>query len=260
MKKITLLMAFVACIAFVKAQDNLIVNPSFETWADGKPTGWVFDKTTATLSQEASIVKSGTSALKVVTTATYWITQNIPVTAGKTYTLKLSYYIASGDGTDFRIWSNFFNGTPAAATWHTMSLADSVALKGPGGNLTTAYFPNEVGAWKSYTYDVVAPQNFTNFSFQVRTYTGSTIYLDDFSFMEKTTGLNTPTDTKLQAIVSGKNLLIKNVADGAEVEIFSTVGSKVQSSVIENGKVSIASLNGGLYVVRSGKLTQKIRL
>lgn len=74
------------------------------------------------------------------------------------------------------------------------------------------------------------------------------------------TGLKNVTDSKLEVLVSGKNLLVKNVAEGAEVEIFSAVGSKVQTSAVENGKVSIANLKGGMYVVRSGKLTQKIML
>jgi len=257
MKKITLLTAFVAFAMFAGAQE-LVTNPGFETWADGKPTGWIFDKTTATLSTETSIVKSGTSSLKVVTTDTYWVTQNITVTPGKTYTLKLSYYIANGDGTDFRIWSNFFNST-TPVTWSKMSLADSLALKGPGGNLTTAYFKDERNEWKTYTYDVTAPQGYTNFSFQVRVYKNATVYLDDFSFMEKITGLTNPSNSKLEAIVSGKNLLITNAVEGSKVEIISALGSIVQTSVIENGKVSIANLQPGIYVVRSGKLTSKIK-
>ena len=258
MKRITFLSAFVAFVMFAGAQE-LVTNPGFETWSDGKPTGWIFDKTTATLSNETAIVKSGTSSLKIVTTATYWITQNIAVTPGKTYTLKISYNIAGGDGTDFRIWSNFFNGT-TTQTWSVMTLTDSLALKGPGGNVTSAYFKDERNVWKTYTYDVTAPQGFSNFSFQVRTYTGSTVYLDDFSFAEKVTGLSNPSNTKLEAFVSDKNLVISNAVDGSKVEIISALGSVVQTSFIENGKVNIAKLNPGIYVVRSGKLMSKIKM
>ena len=72
--------------------------------------------------------------------------------------------------------------------------------------------------------------------------------------------LNTTKESKLELIVSGKNLLVKNVAEGSEVEIFSAVGSKVLSAAVENGKVNIVNLKNGMYVVRSGKKTQKIRL
>lgn len=66
--------------------------------------------------------------------------------------------------------------------------------------------------------------------------------------------------SKPEVVVSGKNLLVKNVVEGAQVEIFSALGSKIQTSNVENGKISIANLKSGLYVVRSGKLTQKIML
>jgi hypothetical protein len=258
MRKITLFLSLVFCVMLTQAQ-NLLTNPGFETWTSATaPDGWLFDKTTATLTKESVVKKTGAASLKIVTTATYWVTQNIPVVAGKTYTLTLSYYINGGDGTDFRIWSNFYNLNGTTQVWNTMNLSDSLALKGPGGNLSTAYFPNETGAWKTYSYDVVAPQNFTNFSFQVRTYTGSTIYLDDFFFGEKTTGINNLNINQFVAIVSGKNLLLNNVANGSTVEIYSALGSKIQTSVIENGKVGLNNLTRGMYVVRVNNMTQKI--
>jgi hypothetical protein len=195
MKKITLLFAFCIVLITLHAQ-NLLVNPGFEQWADGKPTGWLFDKTVATISPETTIALEGTS-LKVAATGTYWVTQNISVTPGKTYVLKLSYYIGTGDGTDLRIWSNFFNLSGTTESWATMSVADSLALKGPGGNTTTAYFANETSVWKNYEYEVTAPEGFTNFSFQVRVYSNATIYLDNFSFAEKTVAEPTPVVTTL---------------------------------------------------------------
>lgn len=74
------------------------------------------------------------------------------------------------------------------------------------------------------------------------------------------TGLNDLSAEPLQAVVSGKNLLVKNATDGSTVEIYSAVGSKVQSSVLENGQINLNDLSKGMYVVRVGKLTQKIML
>jgi hypothetical protein len=54
--------------------------------------------------------------------------------------------------------------------------------------------------------------------------------------------------------------LVKNAIDGSTVEIYSAVGSKVQSSVLENGRINLNDLSRGMYVVRVGKLTQKIML
>ena len=260
MKKITLLLSFIVCVVFAQAQTNLLTNPGFETWTDGsKPDGWIFDKTTATLSKESTIAKTG-SSLKIAATGTYWVTQNIAVTPGKTYTLRLSYYIGGGDGTDFRIWSNFYKLNETTQVWNTMTTTDSLALKGPGGNTTTAYFPNETGEWKTYTYDVIAPAGFTNFSYQVRAYTSSTVYLDDLFFGERITGTSNPTEDALQAFVSGKNLMIQNAVEGSKVEIYSALGSKLQTSTLEDGKVSLDNLSKGLYVVRIGKKAQKFML
>jgi hypothetical protein len=258
MKKITLLLSFVACVVFANAQE-LIVNPGFETWTNGtSPDNWTFDKTTATLSKETTIVKNGTTSLKVVSTGTYWVTQYIPVTAGKTYTLSLNYYIGGGDGTDFRIWSNFCNISGSTYTFSPMSSADSLALKGPGGNTTTAYFPNVTGSWQSYTYNVTAPAGYSYFQFQVRTYTGSTVYLDDFSFSEKITGLSTPSAEALNVKVAGKTLTVTNSLSSS-VEIFNTVGAKVQSLQLVNGSADL-NLGKGLYIVRVGNKSAKIML
>jgi hypothetical protein len=73
------------------------------------------------------------------------------------------------------------------------------------------------------------------------------------------TGLNNPT-TESIAYVSGKDLVIKNATNGSTVEIFSALGAKVQTAVIENGKIELNNLQRGMYIVRVGKQTQKILL
>ena len=260
MKKITLLLAFVACAVFASAQDNLLVNPDFETWAGGVPTGWtIVSATNGACSQETNFVKSGTSSFKVTGgTGTYTVNQSVPVVAGKRYTITMKYYIDNGDGTDARIWCNF--KTAAGAYWK-MNLNDSLAMKGPNATATGGYFPDVRGSYQTYTYEVVAPVGYELLAFEFRTYKSpAVVYWDNMSLVEKTTGLSTPKASTLEVLVSGKNLLVKNVVEGSTVEIFSAVGSKVQTSAVENGKVSIANLKGGMYVVRSGKLTQKIML
>jgi len=75
-----------------------------------------------------------------------------------------------------------------------------------------------------------------------------------------TTGLSTPSVNAFCAIVSGKNILVKNVANGSTVEIFNALGAKVQTSELVNGSVGINNLTKGLYIVRVGKNAQKIML
>jgi len=75
-----------------------------------------------------------------------------------------------------------------------------------------------------------------------------------------TSGVNNPSEDALQAFVSGKNLMIQNAVAGSKVEIYSALGSKVQTSTLEDGKVSLDNLSKGLYVVRIGKKAQKFML
>ncbi len=272
MKKITLLLSFIACVLVAQAQTNLVQNPSFETWTGGNPDNWTIPANSThagslTWSQESTIVKDGSSSLKLVisTTQNPGFQQIIPITAGKTYTVSVSYYVVSGDGTDVRIWSSFKNATGfyAAANWTTAVAADAniqKLLQGSGSN-TGEYFTIANGTWGTYTTDFVAPADATDFVFECRSYKSSTVIWDKMSLVEKgTSGTSNPSENSFKAIVSGKNLLVKNVTNGSTVEIFSALGNKVQTSTLENGSIVLNNLSKGLYIVRVGKETQKIML
>ena len=75
-----------------------------------------------------------------------------------------------------------------------------------------------------------------------------------------TTGFNPSTKSMLKLVVSGNELLVKNAFNGLELEIFTALGHKIQTSKVENAKISIANLKKGLYIVRTGKIAQKIML
>jgi len=274
MKKITFLLSFVVCAMFAGAQ-NLLINPSFENWTAGKPDSWTLG-TTGTVTQSSTTGTGSGSALQIAATGTFSVTQSVPgpFDTSKQYKISFKYKVTAGDGTDSRTWCNWITSAVGATTttYWSMTSTDSLGLKGPGGNNqpasgtsgngTNGYLiDNRTGDWNTYTFSFTPPANATQFSFQIRTYNGATVIWDELYFgLANNTGLNTPTASKLEVVVSGKNLLVKNVVEGSTVEIFSAVGSKVQTSAVENGKISIANLKGGMYVVRSGKLTQKIML
>jgi len=265
MRKITLLLSLVFCVMLSQAQ-NLLTNPGFETWASGAPTGWTLPTNTyATVSQNTTLFSEGASSLKVIATppassgGTYTINQSIPVTPGKTYTLSMSYYIETGDGTDARIWCNFKNGATYLTDAEMTTAGLLEKLKGPGGSAANFYFPDVKGSWQTYSVDFVAPVGVTDFNFEFRTYKEPAIvYWDKMFFGEKTTGFNNLNVNQFSAVVSGKNLLLNNVANGSTVVIYSALGSKIQTSVIENGKVGLNNLTRGMYVVRVNNMTQKI--
>lgn len=267
MKKITLLLSLIACVAFTQAQ-NLLVNPSFETWTAGKPDGWDVPANPShasaiTLVQETAITKAGSNAMKLTIDASQnpGFAQLAPITAGKTYTVSVSYYVVAGDGTDARIWCTFKNGDKywATADW-TGNTALQTLLQGSGKS-TSEYFTIANGTWGTYTVDFVAPANATEFSLECRTYKNSTVIWDDFFFgLAGTMNTNNPNANTFKAIVSGKSLMLQAVQEGASVEVFSALGSRVLSSTVKNAKVDISNLSKGLYVVRIGNQTQKILL
>lgn len=258
MRKITLLLSFVACVVFAQAQ-NLLVNPSFETWTAGAPTGWtITTPANAAAEENAVTIKDGAKSLKAIGgTGTYAIYQLVPVTPGKTYTLTMSYFIEGGDGTDARIWSNFKIGTAYLTDAEMTSAGLLEKLKGPGGSAATFYFPDVKSAWQTYTVEFVAPAGVTEFNMEFRTYKSpAVVYWDNMFFGEKTTGTSTPSANPFNAFVSGKSLELNNVANGSTVEIFNALGAKIQTSQLVGGSIAI-NLSKGLYIVRVGKSTQK---
>lgn len=265
MKKITFLLSFILCAVLANAQTNLLTNPSFETWTNGTaPDGWTMGTASyATVSASTSIFSQGAKSFKVTAAAsnggTYTVSQIVPITAGRTYTLKMDYYVETGDGTDARIWSDWCNVvTGSTTTYAALNKADSALLMGPGGG--SAYFPDAKGAWHTYTCEVTAPSTgYNSFSFQFRTYkTPAVVYWDNMYFGEKVTGLNDINAEKLNINIKDKQLSITN-APSTTVEIFNTVGAKVKSLVLVNSQADL-NLAKGVYIVRCGNATGKIMM
>lgn len=282
MKKITLLLSFVACVVFAQAQ-NLLVNPSFETWSSGVPTGWTLTATgTATQVTTTAPGQTG-SALQYAATSTTSISQNVLPPAGvstfdtnTTYKLSVNYLVTAGDGTDARVWSALMTSSSvyyAVPTNHSDSLLYYIPYHGPGGNVNppTGTFGNDLngylldnrtsGVWHNYTCNVKFPSGITQFSFMIRDYSGSTVVWDNLFFgIDTSAGVSSPKAEPLSISLVGKTLTVKEVADGSIVDVYSTLGAKVQSTQLVNGSIQLNNLSKGLYVVRIGNQSSKIML
>ncbi|MEI6753326.1 MAG: FISUMP domain-containing protein [Paludibacter sp.] len=235
-------------LSFITASSsqNLLTNPSFETWSAGVPTGWTMGTVTyATATENTSVFNDGQKSLIVTPVATaggtYNVSQIIPITPGRTYTLKMSYYIESGDGTDARIWSSWCNVVNSIVTYPGMSHADSILLTGPGG--INAYFPDIKGVWKTYACEITAPASgYNSFNFQFRTYkTPAVVYWDNMYFGEKlsvqpslpivgNTDISNITST---SATSGGNIISDG---GATVTARGVCWNTTTSPTIENSK------------------------
>jgi hypothetical protein len=289
MKKITLLLSFVACILVVQAQ-NLLVNPSFETWTSGTaPDGWILTTTVGGTVTKVTTTDPGQTgnALQVAgSTGTYSIQQNVVPPAGAstfsttdTYQLSVSYLVTAGDGTDARVWCGLLTSAVGATaayyavpTTHADSLLYYIPFHGPGGNIVPAsgtygndlngyLLDNRTSAiWHTYSCDVKFPAGITQFNFAVRQYAAATVIWDNLKFGLKGTldGINTPSAEILNVKVIGNSLKVMNSSSNT-AEIFNATGAKVKNLELINGTAEL-NLNKGLYIVRIGQKTAKIIL
>lgn len=193
MKKLYFLFTFL--LVSVSYSQELMVNGDFEAWDDSTtPTGyWKAESTT----QESVDVHGGSFSAKQVAGSTQDIAQDISgVTPGENYTITLWYKVESGDGTDARIWSYWLNGASTVTDANT-----DADLRGPNNS----YFDNNGNVWSQYSVTVTAPAGVDGFRFEVRAYSGSTVYWDDFSFFQEAPSLD-PTLTVVGAPSSGSTV------------------------------------------------------
>lgn len=277
--KAVLLTALFIVFGFaLKAQTNLLSNPSFETWTEGKPDGWKLKINNGIITEEVSIVAEGAKAIKLTCpdkNKTASISQSVKVTAGKTYQLTMQYYIENGDGEDLRVWSNFKKG---GTFFKDPELGDELKnmLKGPDNG----YFPDERGAWKTYSIEFTAPANADEFVFEFRQYKGSVAYWDNMSFVEKggevtpilsatpnslsfSSSVNTPADAQT-ITVSGVNLTKTPTysISGADAAMFAASGTLT----ISGGDIAVTFTptsdgnKSATLTVTSGDLTKAVTL
>jgi hypothetical protein len=192
MKKIVLLFAIVFSVLTHLAAQTLL-NPGFESWTNAnQPTSWTISGNAVNFTKNTAQVLEGTSSCLINATATATLSQTVTVTGGNTYTFQVSYYYHTTTGNGVRINCYFRDAAKKAIK---MSLDDSLALKGPGGN--TAYFPKVTGVWKTYTYDVVAPAGAVSFVFNATVASTSSVSLDKFGFTVNSTPTIYPSKTSL---------------------------------------------------------------
>jgi len=127
--------------------------------------------------------------------------------------------------------------------------------------LRTAYADvNYIGA----TVPTTTPQNITGLILPYQYSATSTLTVDfiprSSSDITIATGISSPKADALSVSLAGKSLYVKNVTDGSIVDVYSSVGSKVQSAQLVNGAIQLNNLTKGLYIVRIGNQSSKIIL
>lgn len=245
MKQLYLLFVifFITSITF---SQEMLLNGNFENWDNSTfPTSWTHVENT---SQESTEIHGGSFSAKHIG-GTKDLGQTITgITPGESYTLTIWYKVGvEGDGTDARIWCYWKNGTTSVTDANTDD-----ALRGP----SNSYLNNNGGVWTEYTTTVTAPAGVDGFYFEVRTYSGATVYWDDFSFFNN----NTMSVTKNQItgfsmypnpVSNGKFVITSNNSVNKQVEIYSMIGKQVYSKTVKvNETIDVSNLNRGIYLLR----------
>ncbi|MFB6319421.1 DUF5123 domain-containing protein, partial [Saccharicrinis sp. FJH54] len=221
---------------------NLLLNGDFESWDDANtPSNWTHVENTTRESVDTAVHGGMYSAMHVGGTKD--LGQLISgIVPGKSYELTIWYKVGVvGDGSDCRLWSK----------WSTDGVNDNTTdkdlLQGPGGG-STDYLDNNGGVWSTYTTTVTAPAGANEFYFEVRTYSGATVYYDDFSFVDLSAIDLTASDdpsilkTTLGTAEEGATIVLKR---GMTYDFTSTVLTKSIRIMSEAGEGDPAILDMG---------------
>jgi len=167
------------------------------------------------------------------------------------------------------------------ATINNVTISDQ-ATGGTGIFVASKNFPLTVGGVKSATVflrtsyadanyinaavPTTAPQNITGLVLPYQ-YNATSVMTVDFiprtsadMVPASVTGLELLKSEVLSVSLAGKNLSVNNVANGSTVDIYSSVGARVQSSKLENGAILLNNFSKGLYIVKVGNQSSKIIL
>ncbi|WP_299054203.1 T9SS type A sorting domain-containing protein [uncultured Polaribacter sp.] len=244
---ITLLVLF--CFGISSSGQEMLLNGDFENWDDdNSPTSWTKVENT---SKEATEKHGGSFSAKHVG-GTKDLGQTISgIIAGDSYTITVWYKVAvEADGSDIRIWSYWKDSSNG-------SISDDATddlIRGPNNS----YFDNNGGAWTKYEVTVIAPTNAVGFYFELRTYSGATVYWDDLSFVKNTTA-SVDTRNNIIGFKSYPNPVTKNqltISSNSttkkEVVIYNLLGKKVLKTSFygEKATIDVSSIHSGIYMLR----------
>jgi hypothetical protein len=171
-KNYILSLVMTLCLTVTSFGQDMILNGGFESWTTGtNPTDWT---TAQNITQESSEKHGGSSSAKQTKDATGGykkLNQNIPGTIiGESYTVSFWYKIAADAGSVAKIWSNFKD-------------TDGSSIGGNTADEIRANLDVNGNAWTKFEATFTAPATSVKFWFELRTYTNTTVYWDDFSFV-----------------------------------------------------------------------------
>ncbi|MGC3977445.1 MAG: hypothetical protein QM751_03970 [Paludibacteraceae bacterium] len=240
----------------LQAQTNLLFNPGFETVTDGVPADWTLDDPSngsgaVTFASATSPVYAGSKSLKLTSTDYLDVVayQYIPVTVGKQYNMSIWYNIESYEE-EYGAYASFgYQFTDANGTNVGSPKADYI---------------NEdrtKNTWREFKHtNITAPTGAVYLKVLFFTQYHIVAYFDNASVTEAgSSGIN-EVRAQLPIRVQDGNLIVSTEARKT-VEVYSVVGTKLQSKVADGDETVISGLpKGQVLIVRSGNAVAKVVL
>jgi hypothetical protein len=222
----------------------MMLNVGLENWiSDTEPTDWT---TYQNITQESTEKHGGSYSAKLTKDAGNGfkkLIKNIPdTTVGESYTVSFWYKIAPDAGNVVIMQSNFRDSSGGFIDGTTADITLDV-----NGN-----------AWTKYEETVIAPDASVKFWFELRTYTNTTVYFDDFSFFDNAT-LSIVKNKAIAGFatypnpVSKGTLTISSASNSLKnIPIFNLLGKQVLSSSFSGvqSNVDVSSISAGIYILK----------
>jgi hypothetical protein len=243
MKRIIFFVLLLIPELFSLAQ-NLVLNPGFETWSSKtKPAGWT---TTQNCLKDSVYINAGSYSCQHSggTGTTKYLGQTISVVPGKQYNLSFFYKTEiTGTGNGCRIWCYWKDS-------EGISIADPMTddiLR------SSRYLKSDT--WLQSGIIATAPVTAVAFYLEVRTYSNSIAYWDDFVFEENPITFNY--ENKLPNVIIYPNpaseyLIVSNIQNLKYIEIESITGVCLWKSTFSGESVAtmpVSDLREGLYII-----------
>jgi hypothetical protein len=229
-------------LSLLSFSQNLVLNPGFESWEKlSKPAGWTtaqscLKDSVNTISGNYSCRHDG---------GTKYLGQTLTVTPGKQYRLTFYYKTAiTGSGNGCRIW----------CYWKDSG----------GSNLTdpetddilrpSKYLKSDT--WQQHTVDFTSPAGAFYFYLEIRTYSNSTTWLDDFDFEENISTFSPEekeSDITIYPNPANNYLTIISATGLKQICIQNLTGIIAGSFNASAGKsftIPVSDLRDGFYIIR----------
>lgn len=262
MKKFTILknalLVAVLLVSGTALAQNLVKNPGFEEWKDGKPVSWSsYEGTICT--QETTDVKEGTSAARISQEDkdAAKVGQYVNgLEEGQKYTISYQYKVLSTNkaNTSLRAWLRWQHYEDGKGTWvNPINDAEKNLMQND-------YAPDNLGEWSNFSITVTAPATTTSIHVDLRVYNGAVVLVDNVSVVKA--GESSISKTESANRIYGSNGVVTVKAEKVGIaEVYNLLGQKITSFQVKEGDNTLNGLSKGqIYMVKFAGKTQKVVL